>query len=275
MSTSNIKIKHLIIDMDGVLWRGDTPLPGLNAFFDTMAELAIGFVLATNNASKTAVQYVEKLARFGIELPANRILTSAEATAQYLSHYHPSGAKAYVVGESGLELAMQAYGFVLINSDGFVGAEDRADVVVVGMTREVCYRQLANAALLINHGAQFVGTNPDVTFPSEIGLLPGAGSLLAFLSTATGQQPLIIGKPNRGVFDEALKRLEAIPAETAMVGDRLNTDIAGGRAAGLKTILLMTGITRDQDLHDSEIKPDWIFRDLPALTEFLHKLSAK
>ncbi len=263
------QLKNLVIDMDGVLWHGDRPVPGLERFFTTLHHLNIGFVLATNNATKTASQYVEKLAGFGVKLPSSQVLTSSGATAHYLSQRFPAGTKAYVVGEIGLQAAMEEYGFKLLETDDFVGTNTRADVVVAGMTQHVCYRQLASAAFLINHGALFVGTNPDITFPTEIGPLPGAGSILAFLETATGIKPIIIGKPNKSMFEEALRRLFAVPEETAMIGDRLNTDIAGGQQAGLRTILLYSGITKEEDLANSSIRPDWTFADLEELTGYL------
>ena len=262
-------LKNLIIDMDGVLWHGDRPVPGLEIFFDTLRQLNIGFVLATNNATKTASQYVEKLAAFGVDLPSSQVLTSSGATAHYLSQRYPSGASAYVVGEIGLQDAMEEFGFKLLATDDFVGTDARSDVVVVGMTRYVCYRHLASASFLINHGALFVGTNPDITFPTEIGPLPGAGSILAFLETATGIKPVIIGKPNKSMFEEALRRMNADPAKTAMIGDRLNTDIAGGHQAGLRTILLLSGIAKKEDLSNGSIQPDWIFADLEQLTNHL------
>jgi len=265
------ELKNLIIDMDGVLWHGDRPVPGLEKFFSTLRQLNIGFVLATNNATKTASQYVEKLAGFGVKMPASRVLTSSIATAQYLSQRLPSGAKAYVVGEIGLQAAMKDYGFTLLDTDDFVGADARSDVVVAGMTRHVCYRHLASAAFLVNHGALFVGTNPDITFPTEIGPLPGAGSILAFLETATGVKPIIIGKPNKPMFEEAIRRLNTRPEETAMIGDRLNTDILGGQQAGLRTILLLSGITNKEDLASSSIRPDWTFTDLEQLTSYLEE----
>lgn len=273
MTKESTPIKNLIVDMDGVLWRGNMPLPGLVPFFEKLNQLQIGFILATNNATKIADQYVEKLNRFGVTIGAEKILTSAEATSHYLSQMYPTGSKVYVVGESGLKIAMGSQGFELLEGDGFVGLDARVDTVVVGMTSQVCYPQLASAAHLINHGARFVGTNPDVTFPSEFGPLPGAGSILAFLQTATGAEPLIIGKPNPLIFGEALRRLPGNRENTAMVGDRLGTDIAGAQAVGLRSILLMTGVTSSEDLAGSAIRPDWIFDDLPDLTANLFNLT--
>lgn len=264
-----LKIENLIVDMDGVLWRGQTPMPGIKRFFEVLRRLDLGFVLATNNATKVASQYQEKLGGFGVDVPEECILTSAEATAGHLQGRYPAGTAAYVVGEDGLRSAMRSHGFDLLSADGFVAQDAHADLVVVGFTRHACYEQLASAAHLINRGARFFGTNPDETFPSEIGPLPGAGSLQAFIRAATGQAPTIIGKPERPIFAEAVARLGNRPQVTAMVGDRLETDIAGAKRAGLHTILLLSGITQRGDLSDCDIHPDLVFDDIQALTDYL------
>lgn len=269
MKTQNESIRNLILDMDGVLWHGDTPVPGLKEFFTTLDQLQLEYILATNNATKIARDYSQKLGGFGIDIPERKILTSAETTARYLKRRCPDGAIIYVVGESGLRTAISDHGFELITTEGFVGANARADFVVVGMTRHVCYPQLASASYLIDNGAVFIGTNPDLTFPTEIGPLPGAGSILSFISAATGIKPLIIGKPNSIVFEEAIRRLNGNLSDTVMVGDRLNTDIVGGKSAGLRTVLLLSGISDREDLNESPIQPDWIFSDLQELTKFL------
>lgn len=264
-------IRNLILDMDGVLWHGDRPVPGLGEFFAQMKRSKIGYVLATNNARKTAVQYSEKLAGFGVTVPPEQILTSAENAASHLDSRYPKGTQVYVVGDTGLKLAMADRGFELLDDDGFVGDGASADIVIVGFTPYFCYDQLASAAYLINGGASFVGTNPDVTFPSEHGPLPGAGSMLSFLETATGVQPAVLGKPNVAIFEQALRMLDGTAADTVMVGDRLGTDIMGGHAAGLRTVLLLSGISTMDEAHNSAIKPDWIFDDLAALTGFIQR----
>lgn len=265
-------VKNFILDMDGVLWRGETPMAGLATFFDTLRDGHINFVLATNNATKVARQYAEKLARLGVTVPSSAILTSAEATAAYLADQLPSGAATYVVGEAGLRQALQAQGFNILpeTTDGhFVDPHLHADVVVVGFTRYACYQHLATAVHLVNKGALFVGTNPDVTFPHEVGPMPGAGAYLAFIEAATNRQPVVVGKPGRAIFDEALARLGAGRDETAMVGDRLETDIAGAQAAGLKTIMLLSGVTSRQKLDTSDVKPDFVYDDIEELTGIL------
>ena len=261
-------IKNLILDMDGVLWRGETPMPGLVEFFATLRQKHINFALATNNATKTAVMYTEKLARFGIHVPPEQILTSAETTAVYLSERHDVGTAVYVVGEKGLHDALTAKGFHIITPEQ-VKAGTIAPLVVAGFNSHVTYNELAMGALLVHKGATFIGTNPDPSFPSEIGPLPGAGSLLAVIETATGVSPLIIGKPKPIIFQEAVKRLGGTPANTAMVGDRLTTDIAGGQGAGLITILVLTGVTSREQAQASPIHPDFICNDITDLANQL------
>lgn len=275
MENGNLSaLKNLILDMDGVLWRGDTPMPGLADFFQALRDSRINFVLATNNATKVATQYAEKLERFGVSVPASAILTSAEATAAYLADQLPSGATAYVVGEAGLRQALEVQGFDLVpeDSDGhFSDSDFHADVVVVGFTRYACYRHLAIAVHLVNNGALFVGTNPDVTFPHELGSMPGAGAYLAFIEAATNRQPVVVGKPGTAIFEEALRRLGAAQDETAMVGDRLETDIAGAKAAGIRTIMLLSGVTNRQKLAATDVRPDFVYENIQELTRNLIK----
>ncbi len=257
-------IKNLILDMDGVLWRGETPMPGLVEFFATLRRLDMGFALATNNASKTAVMYTEKLARFGVDVDPAQIVTSSEATAGYLREEYPNGARLYPVGTQGMHDALTAQGFTLVSEEEAAhGAQ--ADVVVVGFNPHATYRLMAMGAHLINQGARFIGTNPDPTFPSEIGPMPGAGALLAFIETGTGVKPILIGKPGPIMFQQAIKRLNGTPENTAMVGDRLTTDILGAKNAGLQTILVLSGVSKREDVNTQNIHPDFIFADIADL----------
>jgi len=251
-------IRHLVIDMDGVLWRGDRPAPGLQEFFAFLCGRGVRFVLATNNASKRPRQYADKLARFGVEVSLECILTSAQATAAYLAAREPQGTPVYVVGEEGLRDALAERGFVL--------TEDGARYVAVGWTQALTWQMLATATLLIRRGAIFVGTNPDVTFPTERGLVPGNGSQLAALQAATGVPPLVIGKPEPWLYREAMQRMGAAPETTAVVGDRLDTDVAGGTRLGLLTILTLSGITTAADLAGSPVKPDLVCAHIGELT---------
>lgn len=261
-------IKNLVLDMDGVLWRGNTPMPGLNELFETLDSLGIGYALATNNAARTAVMYTEKLAGFGVTMPAERIITSAEATADYLAGKYDPGTAVYIIGDQGLHDAFSARGFTSVTTQEVVEGQT-APLVVAGFFRGATYDLMAGGALLITKGAHFVGTNPDVSFPSELGKLPGAGAILAFIAAATGVEPEVIGKPGKIMFEQAMKRLGSSPQTTAMVGDRLNTDIAGARAAGMQTILVLSGISTREDLTTSDYQPDHIFDDIAALTTAL------
>lgn len=272
VNSRKLVLRNLILDMDGVLWRGDTPMVGLAPFFDTLNALQINYVLATNNATKVATQYAEKLQRFGVSVAPEAILTSAEATASFLRERYGPDKSVYVVGDAGLRLAMESNGYRLLArdaSDGIIGNSDSADIVVVGFTTHACYYDLASAARLINRGALFVGTNPDVTFPHETGPLPGAGAYLAFLQAATGREPLVVGKPRGAVFEEAVRRLGGSESETAMVGDRLETDIAGAKAAGLQSVLLLSGVTSRQQVAQSDVKPDLVLDDIEDLRHYL------
>jgi 4-nitrophenyl phosphatase len=258
--------------MDGVLWRGETPLPGLGRFFQTLRAADYRFILATNNATRTAAMYHDRLRRFGVEVPAEQILTSAEATAHYLRRELPPGASVYAVGARGLQEALEAVGFTLVSpgADGG-GSLPPVAAVVVGLAPEAGYRQLATAASLIRAGALFVGTNPDLTLPTESGSQPGAGALLAFVQAASGVAPTIIGKPAPPLLEEALRRMDAEPAETLMVGDRLETDIIGAAALGLQTALVLTGVTRAEELPGAPIRPDRVFAGLDELSDYLER----
>lgn len=264
-------IKNLILDMDGVLWRGNEPMPGLADFFDTLRQHGIGFVMATNNASKTPQQYVAKLAQFGVSVSEEQIFTSAEATGDYLQRIYEPGVKAFVVGDVGLVTAVRSRHFQLLSVDEVMGGET-AVFVVAGFNPHATYPQLAAGALLIQKGAHFIGTNPDLTFPSEYGPLPGAGSFLAFLQAATGVEPVVIGKPGPLIFQMAMEKLGGTPQNTAMVGDRLETDIAGGKAAGIQTILVLSGISQLGDIAQANgLQPNYIFESIDQIGASLGK----
>lgn len=256
-----VGIKAVISDMDGVLWRGDAALPGLHLFFDTLRARGLRFVLATNNSTKTQADYVRKLAQLGVpNIPETAIITSGTATASYLRAHYPSGTRVHVFGAGGLRTLIAAAGFTLADSD--------VRAVVAGLKWDLTYDDLKRASRLIMAGADFIGTNPDATFPLPDGLAPGAGSLIAALRTASGREPIIIGKPHAPMFEAALAALGSAPAETLMIGDRLDTDIAGAAACGLRTALVLTGVATAADLNGS-VQPDAVFDSLPALVEAL------
>lgn len=261
------KVRGLIIDMDGVLWRGREPLPGMHDLFSTMRRASLPFVLATNNASASPASVQAKLASMGVEIHRDEVLGSAQATAAWLREQQPPGTSVYAIGEKALCDALQQAGYQLpMRSDG-------VHSVVVGFDREVNWRKLKEAASAIHAGALFVGTNADPSFPYERGLAPGNGAILAALEAATGVNPVIIGKPEPPLFNQALERIGSPAQATLVLGDRLETDILGGKRAGLRTCLLLTGVTRRDDLAGSSIQPDWIFEDLPDFLKSLTEAS--
>ena len=267
--------KALVIDMDGVLWRGDTPLPGLSEFFEALADLHLPFVLATNNAMKVAAQYTEKLAGFGVEVSPEHILTSSEATATFIKHHYPEVSTVYAVGEEGLRRALREQNLSVISPEEVRGGAT-APLVVVGLARDaLTYEMLAMGSLLVTKGAELIATNDDATYPTELGPLPGAGAVLSVLTTATGAKPTVVGKPNAAMFEEALQRLGSRSEATGMVGDRLATDIAGGAAAGMKTVLVLTGVSTREDLETSGVQPDFVMEDIRELTSFLLEAGSK
>lgn len=257
------EIDGLVIDMDGVLWRGAEPLPGLAPFFELLRDRRLPFVLATNNATQTPERVQAKLNRFGVTVEPDEVLTSAAGTAHFLLKQHPAGSRVYVIGEEGLRQALQQVGFELSERG------DGVQAVVVGMDFQLRWEYLEEAAYALNQGASFLGANPDLTFPTERGLAPGNGANLAALQAATGRKPTIYGKPEPHIFLDSLERLGTVAERTLSVGDRLETDILGGQRAGLKTALMLTGAAKRADLDASEIKPDWVFEDLPGLTAAL------
>ena len=254
-------LRCFIIDMDGVLYRGDLPLPGAKELLQQMEDRLSPYILVTNNSSRTPEQVASRLEEMSMSVPPDRILTSALATAHYLKSLLPTAAKVYAIGEEGLYSALQA--------EGFSTEEGEVEAVVVGMDRGITYEKLKAASLAIRAGATFIGTNPDKTFPAEDAIVPGTGAILAAIEAATDTKPIVIGKPEPILFQIALERMGARPDETAVIGDRLETDILGGQRCGLTTILVLTGISKKEELEASDIKSDYVFQDLVQLRSTL------
>jgi len=250
-------IKGLLIDMDGVLYRGQAPIPGAGCFIAFLRCQGIAFLLLTNNSSLTPDQYVTKLKAMGIEAHAEEILTSAQATALYLAHQEPEGARVYVIGREGLRRALVEQGFCLVEQD--------VDYVAVGWDWDLTYAQLKRATLHIRAGARFIATNPDTTFPSEEGIIPGNGAILAALEVATDVEPLVIGKPHSTIFQLALAQLNLDVQGIAVLGDRLETDVLGGQRMGLGTLFVLSGVTDEDQLAQSTIHPDLVYEDVAHL----------
>lgn len=261
------EMNSFVVDLDGVLWRGPEMLPGVAEFFDHIHHSGTKLLLASNNSTARPAAVQRRLEAIGVHVPESSILTSALATAAYLSKTLPAEASVLAIGEDGLRHALTQSGFHLVET------ADDVRAVVVGLDRDVTYARLAEATLAIRHGAIFVGTNPDRTFPTERGLVPGNGSLLAAVQAATDQDPIIIGKPEKIYFELALEKLKSEPGGTVMLGDRIDTDILGGQNAGLNTCLVMTGVDDRKTLERSQIQPTWVFTDLVELTAALREES--
>lgn len=249
-------ISAWLIDMDGVLWRGNTALPGMPEFIARLRELGHRFVLVTNNAGKTPQQYIAKLAGMGVSISADEVLTSALGAAAWLSQQHP-GAKVHMIGGDGVREALATYGLERV--------ETGADYVMVGIDINLTYAKLQAALRELTHGARLISTNPDVTFPTEDGVNPGNGALVAALETASGQTATVIGKPEPTLYQLAMARLGVEPGRVVALGDRLDTDILGGQRAGVRTALLLTGVTDRATLAASTVQPDMVFDDLWAV----------
>lgn len=246
------------MDMDGTVYLGNRLLPGARSFFRLLDRRGIPYVLLTNNSSKDRVLYGEKLARMGLEVPADRIITSGEATALYLAT-RTTHRRLFVLGTPSLEAEFRAAGFTL--------AEERVDAVVLGFDTTLTYAKLERACHLLRAGAAFVATHPDNVCPTERGPVPDCGSMAALLVKATGVRPVVVGKPNRLMVAMALRKLGCgfRPRDVAMVGDRLYTDMRMARRAGLTAILMLSGETRREELEKTSDIPDHVFPSIREL----------
>jgi 5'-nucleotidase len=226
------------MDMDGVLVHEERAIPGASKFLDRLSERGIPFLVLTNNSIYTRRDLSARLKRSGLSVPENSIWTSALATARFLEDQRPGGS-AFVVGESGLTTALHAAGYTLSERD--------PDYVVLGETRTYSFERITQAIRLVANGARFIATNPDATGPTPEGPLPATGSVAALISRATGIDPYFVGKPNPLMMRSALNALDAHSESTAMIGDRMDTDIVSGLEAGLETILVLSGVTSRTD----------------------------
>ena len=248
-------IRHLIIDMDGVLYVGDQPMPCLREFIAFLRTRSIQFTLATNNSTRTPQEYVDKLSRMGVSVSPTEILVSGEATARFLAREYPKGTRVHVFGMAALQQALIDEGFVLADED--------VQVVVASMDREVNFEKLKRATILIRKGARFIATNFDPTYPSEEGLIPGTGAMIVALETASGVKATGVGKPEPVMYQLAMQQMRAPAEATAVIGDRADTDILGGKRAGLTTICVLSG---SSDRAEAEaMEADFIFDDIAHL----------
>ena len=264
-----VSAKGWIFDMDGVLYRGSDRLPGVQELFDELDYRGIPFQLATNNSMATPAQYVDRLAAMDIAVTADKILTSAMGTQTWLLENLGPDARLHVLGMPSLtEQLLVGADFALVDPD-----REIPDAVVVGLDREITYDKLRKAHKAIVAGARYVATNADVTLPTEQGLVPGCGALIAALVASTGVTPVVIGKPEVHLLEASMHAMGTAPQQTIMVGDRLDTDIVAGHNAGTLTIMVLTGVSTREEIASAAIKPDLVFTDLPAVLDSLREAS--
>jgi len=255
------EIQSWLMDMDGVLVHEEHALPGAADFLGGLRERGLPFLVLTNNSIYTRRDLAARLRTSGLEVPEESIWTSALATAKFLEDQRPGGT-AFVIGEAGLTTALHESGYTM--------TERSPDYVVLGETRTYSFERITSAIRLITNGARFIATNPDPTGPSADGALPATGSVAALISRATGVDPYFVGKPNPLMMRSALNAIDAHSESTAMIGDRMDTDIVAGLEAGLHTILVLTGVTTKEQVERFPYRPsqvvDGVADLVPSLT---------
>lgn len=248
--------KAVLLDMDGVLVRGRTPVPGAQDFIARLVETERPFLVLTNNPMYTPRDLQHRLASEGLHLPDGHLFTSAMATAHFLHQQRPNGT-AFAIGESGLTEALHEVGYVLTSAN--------PDYVVLGETMNYNFERITQAIRLVAAGARFIATNPDPAGPTETGIVPACGAMAALIERATGVLPYFIGKPNPLMMRSALNFLGAHSENTVMVGDRMDTDIIAGMEAGMETILVLTGLTREEEVERFSYRPTHILPSVAAI----------
>ena len=242
-------IKNYLTDMDGVILRGTALIPGAAEFIQRLRMKDIPFLILTNNSQYTQRDLQVRLAYMGLDVPAEAIFTSALATAQFLHDQRPGG-RAFAIGESGLTTALHDIGYVLTDQE--------PEYVVLGETTSYSFDRITRAIRFIAGGARFIATNPDVMGPGEGGIVPATGAVASLISAATGVKPYYIGKPNPLMMRTALRTLKAHSEESVMIGDRMDTDMVAGIESGLRTILVLTGVTAREEVERFPYRPTWI-----------------
>ena len=254
-------IKSLILDMDGVIWRADAPIGDLAAIFNRIRERGLKFVFATNNSTRTSEQYVARLKEFGVDVEPWQVVTSSQAVAHALAQKFPRGTKVFMLGEDGVRIPLEEKGFEILSLENAA----QAQAVVIGMDRGITFQKASEAALLVRNGIPFYATNPDKTFPTPRGLIPGAGAWYSVITTATDVQPVVAGKPFPFLMDLSLEKLGTKKEETLVVGDRLETDIAAGQVVGCPTALVLSGVSTREQAGNWSPHPDLIAENLNEL----------
>jgi len=253
-------IRSWLMDMDGVLVREEHPIPGAAEFIGRLRERGLPFLVLTNNSIYTRRDLAARLAANGLEVPEDSIWTSALATANFLDTQRPAGT-AFAIGEAGLTTALHDVGYTL--------TERNPEYVVLGETRTYSFERIAQAIRLIVAGARFIATNPDPTGPTPDGPLPATGSVAALISRATGVAPYFVGKPNPLMMRSALNAIDAHSETTAMIGDRMDTDVVSGLEAGMHTVLVLTGSTSRDEAEAFPYRPSRIVESIADLVDEL------
>ena len=254
------EIRSWLMDMDGVLVHEEHAIPGADRFLARLRERELPFLVLTNNSMYTRRDLSARLSRSGLDVPEEAIWTSALATSRFLEQQRPGGS-AFVIGEAGLTTALHASGYTLSEQD--------PDYVVLGETRTYSFERIAQAIRLIGGGARFIATNPDATGPTPDGPLPATGSVAALISRATGVEPYFVGKPNPLMMRSALNAIDAHSETTAMVGDRMDTDVVSGLEAGMHTVLVLTGSTQRAEAERFPYRPSRIVDSIADLIDEL------
>lgn len=245
-------IRGVILDLDGTVYFGTEEVPGAGLFVASCRDRGIRCLFVTNRANRVPDEIVRQLRGHGIPCGLDDVLTAAQATALYLRR-----GTAWYIGEEGLRVALEEQGIAI--------TEDNPDFVVVGYDRGFNYEKLFKACRLIDGGARFIATNPDRALKTEKGIYPGTGAIVEAVASGTGRRPVIVGKPERLIMDMALDRLGMTPDEVIVVGDSLATDVPAGHAAGMRSVLLLTGVSRREDVAHSALKPDWVVETFDEL----------
>jgi len=261
MTKLSSHIKALILDMDGVIWRSDAPIGDLAEIFTRIERRGLKYVFATNNGTKTPEQYVERLAEFGVNVKPGQVVTSALGVAFMLAQKYPQGTKVFMIGEDGVRSALEEKGFEVLSIENATQAE----LVVMGIDRQINFEKMREATLLVRTGIPFYATNPDKTFPTPRGEIPGAGAWLSVITTATDVEPIIAGKPFPYMMELSLEKLGTSKEATLVVGDRLETDIAAGQAVGCPTALVLSGVSTKEQADQWSLKIDLVADDLSTL----------
>jgi HAD superfamily hydrolase (TIGR01457 family) len=255
------QVRCFLLDMDGTFYLGDRLLNGALRFIEVLENQGKDFLFLTNNSSKHARQYAEKITRLGLPVNETKVLTSGEATARYLNGRQP-GAKLYVAGTPALIEEFYRHGFVI--------EEEAPDLVVLGFDTTLTYQKLWKLCDLVRSGLPYIATHADFNCPTETGFMPDVGAIIAFIKASTGREPdLVVGKPNRLIVLSAAEKVGWAVEKLAMIGDRLYTDIALGKTSGIPTVLVLSGETRRFDLEGSPHRPDYVFADLGEAASWL------